>query len=102
MNTKELLKTLSDAVTASGKSLKEIGKDPIFEFLKRSEIPKNLWEGIYEKLRNIHGDGDPYTSYVEDAIGSKSTHKYSENAPSDVKHREPRKKLFSEIKKIAG
>lgn len=93
MNTKELLTTLSDAVTASGKSLKEIGKDPIFEFLKRSEIPKNLWEGIYEKLRKIHG---------EDVIDSKSTHNYSENAPSDVKHREPRKKLFSEIKKIAG
>ena len=102
MNTKELLNTLSDAVTASGKSLKEIGKDPIFEFLKRSEIPKNLWEGIYEKLRNIHEDGDPYTSYVEDAIDSKSTHNYSENTPSDVKHREPRKKLFSDIKKIAG
>ena len=44
MNTKELLTTLSDAVTASGKTLNEIGKDPIFEYLKRSEIPKNLWE----------------------------------------------------------
>lgn len=100
MNTKELLTTLSDAVTASGKSLGEIGKDPIFEYLKRSEIPKNLWEGLYEKLQRIHSD--PYASYIEDAIDSKSAHNYSENAPSDVKHREPRKKLFSEIKKIAG
>ena len=100
MNTKELLSTLSDAVTASGKQLSEIGKDPIFEYLKRSEIPKNLWEGLYEKLQRIHSD--PYTSYIEDAIDSKSTHNYSENVPRDVKHREPRKKLFSEIKKIAG
>lgn len=100
MNTKELLKTLSDAISASGKPLSEIGKDPIFEYLKRSEIPNNLWEGLYEKLQRIHSD--PYTSYIEDAIDSKSTHNYSENTPSDVKHREPRKKLFSEIKKIAG
>ena len=98
MNTKELLSTLSDAVTASGKPLSEIGKDPIFEYLKRSEIPKNLWEGLYEKLQRIHSD--PYN--IEDAIDSKSTHNYSENVPRDVKHREPRKKLFSEIKKIAG
>lgn len=97
MNTNTLLTTLSDAVIASGKSLREIGKEPIFEFLKRSEIPKNLWEGIYEKLQKIHGD-----PYVEDAIDSKSTTNYSDSTHNDVKHREPRKKLFSEIKKIAG
>jgi hypothetical protein len=93
MNTTELLKTLSDAVTASGKSLSEIGKEPIFEFLKRNETPKNLWEGIYEKLRHIH------TPQSASAIGSKVD---IDNSHNDVKHREPRKKLFSEIKKIAG
>ena len=94
MNTKELLKTLSDAVTASGKSLSEIGKEPIFEFLKRNETPMNLWEGLYEKLQNLHAPQNA------SAIGSKVD--YSETTHSDVKHREPRKKLFSEIKKIAG
>ena len=93
MKTKELLSTLSDAVTASGKSLGEIGKDPIFEYLKRSEIPKNLWEGLYEKLQHLH---NPIRS--QPVVGVD----YSENIPSGVKHREPRKKLFSEIKKIAG
>jgi len=93
MNTTELLKTLSDAVTASGKSLSEIGKEPIFEFLKRNETPMSLWEGIYEKLRHIH---TPQSS----AIGSKVD--YTDNSHNDVKHREPRKKVFSEIKKIAG
>ena len=97
MNTKELLKTLSDAVTASGKSLNEIGKDPIFEYLKRSEIPNNLWEGLYEKLQHLHY---PSSKNVVDSIG----YQYSDitDTHSDVKHREPRKKLFSEIKKIAG
>ena len=98
MNTKELLTTLSDAVTASGKTLNEIGKDPIFEYLKRSEIPKNLWEGLYEKLQHLH---NPKSQSVVDSIG----YNYSDitdSTHSDVKHREPRKKLFSEIKKIAG
>lgn len=95
MNTTELLKTLSDAVTASGKSLSEIGKEPIFEFLKRNETPKNLWEGIYEKLRHIHAPQN-----VSTAIGSKVD--YTDNSHNDVKYREPRKKVFSEIKKIAG
>jgi hypothetical protein len=94
MNTAELLKTLSDAVTASGKSLSEIGKEPIFEFLKRNETPMSLWEGIYEKLRHIHA---PRSA---SAIGSKVD--YTDNSHNDVKHREPRKKVFSEIKKIAG
>ena len=95
MNTKELLSTLSDAVTASGKSLGEIGKEPIFEYLKRSEVPKNLWEGLYEKLKNLH---EPQTT----AINQNSWHdsSWSEQIPDTGK--QPRKKVFSEIKKIAG
>ena len=97
MDTKELLQTLSDAVTASGKSLDEIGKEPIFEFLKRNETPKNLWEGLYEKLQKLHDT--THISSVSQTVGGVD---YSETTHSDVKHREPRKKLFSEIKKIAG
>ncbi len=93
MNTAELLKTLSDAVTASGKSLSEIGKEPIFEFLKRNETPRNLWEGIYEKLYSLHNPSRPQT------VGGVD---YTDNTHNEVKHREPRKKVFSEIKKIAG
>lgn len=96
MDTKELLKTLSDAVTASGKSLKEIGKEPIFEYLKRSEVPKNLWEGIYNKLLNLH---EPQTT----AIDQNSWHDASwSDQVSDTTGKQPRKKVFSEIKKIAG
>lgn len=95
MNTAELLKTLSDAVTASGKRLSEIGKDPIFEYLKRSEVPKNLWEGIYNKLLNLH---EPPTT-----TGQNSWHdtSWSEQV-TDTTGKQPRKKVFSEIKKIAG
>lgn len=94
--TSELLKTLSDAVTASGKKLSEIGKEPIFEYLKRSEVPKNLWEGLYEKLKNLH---EPQTT----AIDQNSWHDSSwSNEVPDSNKKQPRKKVFSEIKKIAG
>jgi hypothetical protein len=89
--TSELLKTLSDAITASGKKLSEIGKEPIFEYLKRSEVQKNLWEGLYEKLKNLHEPGNHGTSGPGTA----------DSLPQE-KHREPRKKVFGEVKKIAG
>jgi len=92
MNT-ELLKILSDAVTASGKSLNDIGKEPIFEYLKRAEVPKNLWEGVYEKLKKLH----------EPVIDQNSWHDSSwSNEVPDSNKKQPRKKVFSEIKKIAG
>lgn len=94
MNTKELFKTLSDAVTASGKKFSEIGKEPIFEYLKRSEVPKNLWEGLYEKLKNLHEPSTNNQSNWHD-VG------WSEEVP-DTNKKQPRKKVFSEIKKIAG
>ena len=94
--TSELLKTLSDAITASGKKLSEIGKESIFEYLKRSEVQKNLWEGLYEKLKNLH---EPHTT----AINQNSWHDpgWSEQI-QDTTGKQPRKKVFSEIKKIAG
>ena len=66
----ELLNKLVDAVTASGKKLKEIDKSAIFAFLDRS-----------------------HKSAVVD---------YTDNSHNDVKVRQPRKTVFSEIKKIAG
>jgi hypothetical protein len=97
--TSELLKTLSDAITASGKKLSEIGKESIFEYLKRSEVQKNLWEGLYEKLKNLHEPGNHGTSGpgTADYLYGNST-----TSLTQEKHREPRKKVFGEVKKIAG
>lgn len=96
MNIAEIIVQLSDAVTASGKKVSEIGKDAIFEYLNRVGIPKQKWSEMYEKLKSIH---EPQKSSAT-AIGSKVD--YTDNSHNEVKHREPRKKVFSEIKKIAG
>lgn len=98
MNIAEIIGQLSDAVTASGKKVSEIGKDAIFEYLNRVGIPKSKWNEMYEKLKSIH---EPKKATTQ-AIGSHA-YEYEPPAPSpDEKKREPRKKVFSEIKKIAG
>ena len=93
MNIAEIIGQLSDAVTASGKKVSEIGKDAIFEYLNRVGIPKSKWNEMYEKLKSIH----------EPKKAPTTAHEYEPPAPlPDEKKREPRKKVFSEIKKIAG
>jgi len=98
INNTEILKTLSDAIIASGKKLSEIGKEPIFEYLRRAEVPKNQWEGIYSKLQSLH-EPDRQSVVVESNTWHDSS--WSEEVP-DVNKKQPRKKVFSEIKKIAG
>jgi hypothetical protein len=64
---KELLNQLVDAVTASGKKLKDIDKGAIFAFLNKEGAPKNTWDSIYEKLENIfNGGSSGFTGKKED------------------------------------
>lgn len=87
MTTKEVITTLSDAVLASGKPLKEL-KDPIFDYLRKNGVSETTWEGIWENLNTLHNEPKKEVDY------SPST--------SDLKVREPRKSVFGPIKKIAG
>lgn len=99
MNRKEILGSLVDAITVSGKKFSEISKKSIFDFLKREGISEKYWNEIYEDLHEVYQgqkikkqSNKQYTTDVD----------YSDNSHNEVKYREPRKSIFSEIKKIAG
>lgn len=93
----EIVSSLSDAVTASGKKLAEIGRDPIMQYLEKVGAPKKYWNEIYEKLRDLHEHGRHGTSGPANATPS-----YTQTILPQEKHREPRKSVFGEVKKIAG
>ena len=102
---KELLNQLVDAVTASGKKFKEIDKNAIFAFLNKEGAPKNTWDSIYEKLENVFNGGSSGfngSPKKEDRSHKSAVVDYTDNSHNDVKVRQPRKTVFSEIKKIAG
>ena len=92
MTTKEIITSLSDAVMASGKPLKEL-KSPIFDYLRKNNISETSWEGIWQKLKTLHEEPKQ--------VKSEKVVDYSQNT-SDLKVREPRKNVFGPIKKIAG
>ena len=93
----EIISSLSDAVTASGKKLTEIGKEPILHYLEKVGTPKKYWDEIYEKLRDLHDAGRHGTSGPGNATPS-----YTQTILPQEKHREPRKTVFGPVKKIAG
>lgn len=100
---------LVEAVQASGKKFNEISKDSILGFLERQGEPKNSWDSTYKKLADVFSDkkktinmsssGDAGSTYkvTEDVVVD-----YTDNSHNDVKVRQPRKSVFSEIKKVAG
>ena len=93
MTTKEIITSLSDAVLASGKPLKEL-KDPIFDYLRKNGVSEETWDGIWEKLNTLHKESTKEVKVGKIVDYSQST--------SDLKVREPRKTVFGPIKKIAG
>lgn len=95
--TNSVIDVLVDAITASGKKFNQIDKKSIFVFLENQNIDRNKFESIYQELTNIYNssskDKDSSTISVVD---------YNDSSHNDVKTRQPRKSVFSEIKKIAG
>jgi len=110
MNKQEAVNSLIDSITGSGKKFSEISKDAIYGFLKREGIPQNQWESIHEELKKeyqpkkIKNENLSQGSVAyKDFVGEKTpTVNYSSDAHNEVKKREPRKSIFSEITKIAG
>lgn len=97
---------LVEAVQASGKKFTEINKNSIMAFLERQGEPRNTWESIYQKLgdtfntkkkTNNSSSGDAGTRIIESKVVD-----YNDASHNDVKVRQPRKTVFSEIKRIAG
>jgi hypothetical protein len=99
---------LIEAVQVSGKKFSEISKDSILAFLERQGEPRNTWESTYQKLADVFnpkktksssgnaGFSTPYQMPESTVVD------YTDNSHNDVKVRQPRKTIFSEIKKVAG
>lgn len=110
MNKEEIVNSVRDAVTASGKKFNEIKKESFLNFFQKEGIPKNIWESLYSELEQMYHPKKK-SSYTErpeamdDTVAKINEAKpvdYSSNSQNDVKQRTPRKNIFGEIAKIAG
>ena len=96
----DIVNILVDAVVASGKKFGEIPKESIFAYLDKAGINKSKWQGIYDTLASNFKETKPTVKVVEDNR-PKSVVDYTKvSTQNDVKQRQPRKSIFSEIKKI--
>ena len=97
---------LVEAVQTSGKRFNEISKESILAFLERQGEPRNSWESTYQKLAEVFNPKSKNRSSSGNSGSTRLTEKtvvdYSDSSHNDVKTRQPRKSIFSEIKKVAG
>jgi hypothetical protein len=102
--------SLVDAVHASGKKFSEISKESILAFLERQGESRSTWESTYQKLSEVfntskgksNSRSSSGSSGTPNMVSMNSVVDYSDSSHNDVKTRQPRKSVFSEIKKIAG
>jgi len=97
MTRKTIIEDLKDVIENSGQEFASISKQSIFNFLKNQGISSESWESVYNTLSDYY---KPKKS--KDRQHASSVVDYTDNSHNDVKVRQPRKTIFSEIKKIAG
>lgn len=54
MDKKLVIKSVMDAIVASGKKFVEIPKESFYNFFKGEGIEKKHWESLYSELENIY------------------------------------------------
>ena len=96
-NNTHVVNSLIDAVVASGKRFVEIPQRTIFEFFDREGLPRAMWDEVYNKVKSSFETNKSKT--IEPTI---KVVDYSDSSHNEVKVRQPRKTVFSEITKIAG
>ena len=87
----DIINILVDAVVASGKKFNEIPKESIFDYLDKAGIGKSKWQSTYDTLASNFKETVPIVKKIEQSHTQSKT---------DLKQRQPRKSIFSEIKKI--
>jgi hypothetical protein len=87
----DIINILVDAVVASGKKFNEIPKESIFAYLDKAGIGKSKWQSTYDTLASNFKETVPIVKKIEQSHTQSKT---------DLKQRQPRKSIFSEIKKI--
>lgn len=102
---------LVEAVQSTGKKFNEISKESIFDFLDRRGEPRSTWDPTYQKLSEVFerievlkkkSNSNISSDVPDTSSGINSVVDYNNNSHNDVKIRQPRKSIFSDIKKIAG
>ena len=97
MGNKTIIDELKEAISNSGKKFNSIDKNSIFNFLKEKGISSESWNSVYEKLYSYYNKEEKSIQTTTSSVVD-----YSDSSHNDVKVRQPRKTIFSEIKKIAG
>jgi hypothetical protein len=95
-----IINILLDAVVASGKNFSEIPKQSVYSYLEKAGIDKTKWLGIYETLAGKFKESNVSVKVVEDRTPKNIVDYTEKSSSNDVMRREPRKSIFSEIKKI--
>jgi hypothetical protein len=101
MDTKKIINSMIDAVVASQKKFVEIPQNVIFSFFDKEGVPRNMWNNLYAQLKDKFEPENKKT-VKEDRKHLSSIVDYSDSSHNQVKVRQPRKSVFSEITKIAG
>lgn len=98
---KNVIITISDAIVASGRKLNEIDITSINDFLAKSGVPKQDWESVYNRLKELHNST---TGSAGNSGKEWKDANWSDDLPSTptVSQKQPRKNVFGQIKKIAG
>ena len=90
----KIVAATQDAILASGKKFHDIPKEAIESFLANSGLPLDQIKKVYKILKDDNS-GTKKSTPVDSPIYTPSDQHYNE------KVRQPRKSVFSEIKKIA-
>jgi hypothetical protein len=97
----DIINILVDAVVASGKKFSEIPKESIYAYLDKAGINKSKWQSIYDTLAGNFKETKETVKIVEEDRRPKNIVDYTKvSTQNDVKQRQPRKSIFSEIKKL--
>ena len=96
----DIVNILLDAVVASGKKFGEIPKESIFAYLDKAGINRSKWQDIYETLAGKFKENKATVKVVEDRTPKNIVDYTETSSRNDVMKREPRKNIFSEIKKL--
>lgn len=106
-NMKEIIDALEEAVKATGKQLSEIPKKSIIDYLDKVGIPRSKQDEIYKQLVNTISRKETGRSFgsVTQGDSDRNSHShqvvdYTDTTHNNVKPREPRKNVFSEITKV--
>ncbi len=92
-NNMDIVKILVDAIIASGKKFSDVPKESIYLYLEKANINRSKWQSIYDILATNFKESVPIVKKIE----KNESHTHSK---TELKQRQPRKSIFSEIKKI--